>query len=202
MSCPHVAAAHLNAPRAGQPVHREECCQCFDSQDSDAGIDVCLKCFVSGCPSDSPSGKSHAAAHADRWGEDHALFVNIKRRRKPRAVREATDAAGGHAEPPMKKLAIRQELSEAEKFDWHTSAKCYACHEGGKDLTGDAGASKVRYSVFSHSRMLKSSISLMPSLQLSCRPCLPLSSLKLRLGKRRSLRVTMYTTWSSPRLSS
>ena len=33
-------------------------------------------------------------------------------------------------EPPLKKLAIREEPSEREKYDFVTAVKCYACGGG------------------------------------------------------------------------
>jgi len=121
--CPHISSITLSAPSYNQTVHREECTQCFDDQDGSEGIDVCLKCFNAGCT------RLHAALHADKAGSQHALAVNIKRKRKP--IPESKRDSG---EPPMKKLAIREEASEAEKYDFETRVRCYACQEGGKLL--------------------------------------------------------------------
>ena len=67
------------------------------------------------------------------------MTVNIKRRRKPVEKRQR------EGEPPAKKLAIREEVSESEKYDWETSVKCLACQEGGKVL--EEGKEKVRLSL-------------------------------------------------------
>ncbi|EEB91057.1 hypothetical protein MPER_10652 [Moniliophthora perniciosa FA553] len=41
MSCTHLSQiATLPSPKLSQSVHREECTQCFDGQDSDAGVDA------------------------------------------------------------------------------------------------------------------------------------------------------------------
>ncbi|KAF6752097.1 hypothetical protein DFP72DRAFT_906102 [Ephemerocybe angulata] len=50
MSCAHLSGlARLQPPRLSESVHREECTQCFDDQDSPLGIGVCLTCFNGGC---------------------------------------------------------------------------------------------------------------------------------------------------------
>lgn len=38
-------------------------------------------------------------------------------------------------EPPMKKLAIREEPPEHEKYDFVTAVKCYGC--GGLEIQGN-----------------------------------------------------------------
>ena len=108
-ACPHLQAASLKEPTYSQTVYREECTLCFDTQDSKEGIDVCLTCFNGSCP------RAHAALHFSK--KRHALAVNIKRTKKQRTEQE----------PPLKKLAIRQEPAEAELYDWTTSIKCYEC---------------------------------------------------------------------------
>lgn len=109
-------------------------------QDDEDGIDVCLKCFNAGCP------RQHAPLHAQRQGAAHSLVVNIKRRRKAGSQRASDD------EPPLKKLAIRQEASEAELYDWHNSVKCYACDPAsGKslDVSSDAQTSTIVQGIMS-----------------------------------------------------
>lgn len=74
--CPHLGQRTLRQPPASL-TRPEECSQCFDNQDSDDGVDICLGCYNPGCP------RIHAQAHADRFGDDHAIVVNIRRTRKP-----------------------------------------------------------------------------------------------------------------------
>ncbi|RVX69870.1 hypothetical protein B0A52_05704 [Exophiala mesophila] len=112
MSCPHVHSADLNPPKPTQSVYREDCTQCFDSQDDEAGIDVCLSCFNGGCAGD----RNHSLFH--HTTSSHPLVLNIKRTRK-QVQRD---------EPPPKltKLAIAAETEES-KYQTTTSVKCYAC---------------------------------------------------------------------------
>lgn len=69
----------LRLPTAGTAVHREECTSCFDSQDDELGVDVCLSCFNGQCPAGSRN--QHALLHAAKTG--HSLALNIRRRRRP-----------------------------------------------------------------------------------------------------------------------
>jgi len=112
MACPHVQSADLRPPRPNQSVYREDCTQCFDSIDDEAGLDVCLSCFNGGCAGD----RNHALLHHSSTG--HPLVLNIKRTRK-HVQRD---------EPPPKltKLAIAAETEEY-KYYTTTKVKCYAC---------------------------------------------------------------------------
>src|ERR1700712_2712774 len=103
MSCKHVSDSALKPPTPTQAVYREDCTQCFDSIDDPAGLDVCLYCFNGGCPANHQHSQLHVKA------TNHPLVVNIKRRRRPQAVRD---------EPPHKvaKLAVAAE-TEADKYD-------------------------------------------------------------------------------------
>ncbi|KAF8610742.1 ubiquitinyl hydrolase [Ceratobasidium sp. AG-I] len=114
--CPHfIQLIALQAPRPSQPVHREECTQCFDSQDSPEGIDVCLTCFNGGCLSEE---RHHARTHAERSG--HVWSLNIKRKAKPRTPRDDN-------EPPLKRLAIIEDREE-DKYDITTALRCWTCN--------------------------------------------------------------------------
>ena len=112
MSCPHVDSTDLRPPRANQSLYREDCTQCFDSQDDEAGIDVCLHCFNGGCAGD----RNHSLLHHSLT--NHPLVLNIKRTRK-QILRD---------EPPLKltKLAIAAETEE-DKYDTVTQVRCHAC---------------------------------------------------------------------------
>ncbi|KAG7095273.1 hypothetical protein E1B28_006046 [Marasmius oreades] len=129
MPCPHLKQiASLPSPKLSQSIHREECTQCFDGQDSDAGVDVCLNCFNGGCLSMQDGGNGHASLHAQKFG--HGFTINVKRRLKP-AVEEASrrDLDG---EPPLKmtKVAIMEEREE-DKYDYTTAIRCYKCNPDG-----------------------------------------------------------------------
>ena len=112
MSCPHVHSQDLQPPRPNQSVYREDCTQCFDSQDDEAGIDVCLHCFNGGCAGD----RNHSLLH--HTSSTHPLVLNIKRTRK-HIQRD---------EPPPKltKLAIAAETEE-DRYETTTTVKCYSC---------------------------------------------------------------------------
>ncbi|GAA5953514.1 hypothetical protein JCM21900_006188 [Sporobolomyces salmonicolor] len=122
---PTVPANILNSlapPRPSQLVHREECTQCFDTQDGPRGLDVCLHCFNGGCPAGSVH--SHAALHARKTG--HRVVVNVKRRKRLAALgRRKRDSQ----EPPIKKLAIREELPEEDKYEFVTRVRMYGENE-------------------------------------------------------------------------
>ncbi|OSD05569.1 ubiquitin carboxyl-terminal hydrolase 14 [Trametes coccinea BRFM310] len=118
MSCSHITdIARLQPPRLSQSVHREECTQCFDNQDSPLGIDVCLTCFNGGC---LDKDRHHARTHVAKTG--HTFTLNVKRKLRPSANR--TD----EEEPPakMKKLAIVEEREE-DKYEYKTVLKCWKC---------------------------------------------------------------------------
>ncbi|KAL8283622.1 hypothetical protein RQP46_005417 [Phenoliferia psychrophenolica] len=102
---------HLRPPTATQLVHREECTQCFDDQDGALGVDVCLSCYNGGCPHGSTN--QHALQHFNSTGHSYAL--NVKRTKKviPKSKRDSN-------EPPVKKLAIREEPAEHEKYEFAT----------------------------------------------------------------------------------
>ncbi|KAK7457162.1 ubiquitin C-terminal hydrolase Ubp14 [Stygiomarasmius scandens] len=117
-SCSHLdQLQRLQPPKLSQSVHREECTQCFDNQDSPQGIDVCLSCFNGGC---LDLERHHAATHVQKSG--HAFTLNVKRKLKPSSQRAEDE------EPPakMKKLAIIEEREE-DKYEHSTVVKCWKC---------------------------------------------------------------------------
>ncbi|KAB5539298.1 hypothetical protein GE09DRAFT_1138254 [Coniochaeta sp. 2T2.1] len=117
MSCPHAESLSLRPPTPAQSVYREDCTQCFDSIDDEAGLDVCLQCFNGGCAGD----RTHSQLHNVLFS--HPLALNIRRTRKV-VVRD---------EPPakMSKLAIAAETEE-DRYDTHLTVKCLEC--GVEDL--------------------------------------------------------------------
>ena len=113
----------LPHPKLSQAVHREECTQCFDSQDLPTGIDLCLSCFNGACPG------LHAPIHVHK--SNHLYTLNIRR---------VTVGGGGRGDgsttttrddngPPAKmaKLAIQEEPNEKDKFRFETTVKCWKC---------------------------------------------------------------------------
>ncbi|RDB31082.1 Ubiquitin carboxyl-terminal hydrolase 14 [Hypsizygus marmoreus] len=136
MSCTHLdQIARLQPPRLSQSVHREECTQCFDSQDSPGGVEVCLTCFNGGCPD---AQKHHARIHVQKSG--HTFTLNIKRKLKPSAQRTEDE------EPPAKmtKLAIVEDREE-EKYEHATTVKCWKCDGGnGVEVPGASDNPKIK----------------------------------------------------------
>ncbi|KAG9311206.1 hypothetical protein JVU11DRAFT_8281 [Chiua virens] len=134
-SCPHQSElSKLQQPKISQSVHREECTQCFDNQDGDDGVEVCLVCFNGACLSPD---RHHARTHVARSG--HTFTLNVKRKPKPKSHHSR-----GDEEPPAKmtKLAIVQEREE-DKYDHHTSLRCWQCDpENGKEIVGDENTTK------------------------------------------------------------
>ncbi|PBK81751.1 ubiquitinyl hydrolase [Armillaria gallica] len=117
-SCSHLdQLSRLQLPRLSQSVHREECTQCFDSQDDSQGIEVCLTCFNGGCLDPE---RRHALLHVSKHG--HPFTLNVKRKLKPSAKRNEDE------EPPAKmtKLSISEEREE-DKYDYQTVVKCWQC---------------------------------------------------------------------------
>ena len=112
MECPHARSQDLRPPRANQSVYREDCTQCFDSIDDEAGLDICLSCFNGGCAGD----RNHSLLHHSLTS--HPLVLNIKRTRR-HVERD---------EPPPKltKVAIAAETEE-DKYDTTTTVNCHAC---------------------------------------------------------------------------
>ncbi|GAA6016937.1 hypothetical protein JCM11491_006918 [Sporobolomyces phaffii] len=112
--------ATLSPPRPSQLVHREECTQCFDTAESlgELGLDVCLTCFNGQCPHDSTH--AHSTAHAVLTG--HTVVLNLVKRRKPVSDRNPKRDS---QEPPIKRLAIRREPTEAEEFDTVATVKVF-----------------------------------------------------------------------------
>ncbi|KAG5735611.1 Ubiquitin carboxyl-terminal hydrolase 14 [Termitomyces sp. T112] len=136
MSCPHLESiARLSAPKLSQSVHREECTQCFDSQDLPPGIEVCLSCFNGAC---SEPLKHHAQTHIQRSG--HHYTLNVKRKPKPSSQRTEDD------EPPAKmtKLAIVGDREE-DRYETSTVVKCWACEpEKGRELPEAVAEPKIK----------------------------------------------------------
>ncbi|KAJ3832323.1 ubiquitin carboxyl-terminal hydrolase 14 [Lentinula raphanica] len=121
--CNHLSQmASLQPPKLSQSVHREECTQCFDDQDTASGISVCLTCFNGGCLS---SERHHALTHWKKTG--HLFSLDVKRVRKETNERFSGHRAEG-AEPPLKmtKLAIVEERDE-DKYSYVTSIRCWDC---------------------------------------------------------------------------
>ncbi|KAM0756328.1 ubiquitinyl hydrolase [Meredithblackwellia eburnea MCA 4105] len=109
----------LKAPTATTLVYREECTKCFDNQDGPLGVDVCLTCYNGSCPHGSTN--NHAKTHFETTG--HAYAINVRRTKKPQLKSKRVSVDSN--EPPVKKLAIREEPAEHEKYDFVTVPKMY-----------------------------------------------------------------------------
>ncbi|KAI8615238.1 hypothetical protein BC830DRAFT_1187292 [Chytriomyces sp. MP71] len=129
MVCSHLPTAPTSANNLRNGVFKDECTQCFVDQDSVAGINVCLTCFNGACVDNG-----HSKAHFNNW--NHPLNLNIRRVPKPKK--------DGEQPPPLKKVAIQAEPSEAEQFDFITSVRCFHCGEvdvnASPNLSGLVGA--------------------------------------------------------------
>ncbi|RKP10740.1 hypothetical protein THASP1DRAFT_34034 [Thamnocephalis sphaerospora] len=115
--CPHVLTTPLRPPGAFTTVHREECTQCFDTQDAEHGLNVCLSCFNGGC---TDAERCHGQLHATTRG--HPLALNVRRLRKEKPER------AGDEQPPQKitKLAIIPGAQEDE-YEYETRVLCLLC---------------------------------------------------------------------------
>ncbi|KAJ4482457.1 hypothetical protein J3R30DRAFT_3656495 [Lentinula aciculospora] len=121
--CTHLLqVASLDPPKLSQSVHREECTQCFDDQDTTHGISVCLTCFNGGCMS---AERHHAQTHWKKTG--HLFSADVKRIIKKKDEKSLGQRVED-SEPPLKmtKLAILEER-DVEKYDYYTSVRCWAC---------------------------------------------------------------------------
>ncbi len=58
----------------GYTVFKEECTQCYDSDESPTGLDLCLTCFNGGC---TTAGKQHSTRH--HTVASHPIVCNIKK---------------------------------------------------------------------------------------------------------------------------
>ncbi|KAH8915803.1 hypothetical protein BT69DRAFT_1303420, partial [Atractiella rhizophila] len=177
MSCPHLPQLlpYASPPRSSDAVHREECTQCFDTQDSPNGVDVCLSCYNGGC-CDNESERQHAKLH---WRKNrHPIVVNVKRRRKQLPKRD-------DGEPPLKKLAIREE-DDSKKYDYTTTLKCYQCSEGGTILPDeqqkDAAAQKIVEGIMS--AMSSAEKSDVKAWEMNVTSCLHIDALEQQEGKK------------------
>ncbi|KAH0826369.1 hypothetical protein J3R83DRAFT_5331 [Lanmaoa asiatica] len=148
-SCPHQSdLSKLQQPRLSQSVHREECTQCFDNQDGDDGVDVCLVCFNGACLGQDRPSRAHsrrtigACLHPQRQTEtktENPTTVCVSSLIPLGHERDKTDRNQGDDEPPSKmtKLAIVQEREE-DKYDHHTALRCWKCDTvNGKEITAD-----------------------------------------------------------------
>ncbi|KAM3589067.1 ubiquitin C-terminal hydrolase Ubp14 [Umbelopsis sp. WA50703] len=118
-TCPHIDVAQLQLPTTFSNIYKDECTQCFDSQDSPNGIDVCLTCFNGGC---ADPKKNHARLHFSK--SQHPIVLNMRRIAKDPPKRRSEDESP--PPPKISKLAIVPE-NEEDKYHYITKAKCYAC---------------------------------------------------------------------------
>ncbi|CAA17049.1 Lys48-specific deubiquitinase Ubp14 [Schizosaccharomyces pombe] len=114
MSCPHLTETNVVIPDNSQVIYREECVRCFNSQDEEGGIDLCLTCFQSGC---GETGLKHSLVHFEQTL--HPIVVTIARQPKQKI----------NDEPPQKitKLEIRED-SDEDLYDYFYVPKCLVCN--------------------------------------------------------------------------
>ncbi|KAJ2504850.1 ubiquitin C-terminal hydrolase Ubp14, partial [Coemansia sp. RSA 2052] len=117
MPCQHALAARLTPPSSSTPVYKEECTQCFDSQDTPEGVDVCLSCFNGGCP-----GEPYNHAHQHSMKSGHYLALNIRR-----TAKKPIDGGGDERPAKLTKLEIRADDTGADGFEYHTFVRCWGC---------------------------------------------------------------------------
>eukprot|EP01156_Anaeramoeba_ignava_P003146 Anaeramoba_ignava/a220_84.p1 GENE.a220_84~~a220_84.p1 ORF type:complete len:676 (-),score=223.52 a220_84:50-2050(-) len=72
---------YINLPNSNTQIYKEECTECFDTIDSEKGIDVCLTCFNGGCYT-----HNHSARHAIEYS--HPFVLNIRRIKKEKEEKE------------------------------------------------------------------------------------------------------------------
>ncbi len=115
-TCPHCE--QVNIPSADTPIHKEECCQCFDSDISEGGLNLCLTCFTGGCA----GGNNHSGRHFEL--SKHPIVLNIVKTRLPDAEITLTSdpATGG-----VKTLEDVKVDDLAPKFEYTRRAYCLAC---------------------------------------------------------------------------
>lgn len=114
--CSH--SKNLRLPSASTKIFKDECTLCFDNQDMDDGIDVCLSCHNGSCNTAASKAQNHSQLHYQKTG--HSVVLNIKRTRKVDSDMRI---------PPQKitKLAIEAEKDEKEIYNFQTSLKCFHC---------------------------------------------------------------------------
>ena len=89
-------------------LFKEECTLCFDNQDTENGIDVCLLCFNGSCP------KNHTKLHSAK--HNHPLYLNIKRKQKLNPENRPEK---------MTKLMVQDNNIE---YEFETVLKCHPCN--------------------------------------------------------------------------
>lgn len=112
--CQHLQNFNFKEINYNTTIYKDECTQCFDNQDSENGVNVCLTCYNGGCEN---SIYNHSLCHSQRF--NHPLVMNIKRTLK---------SDKSHEEPPQKitKLEITEE-NEKDLYDINVFVKCIPC---------------------------------------------------------------------------
>ena len=126
MTCTHVTAANVRAPTGASTLYKEECTQCFQDQDGEYGVDICLTCFNGGC-------EAHAALHAATRAHPVALNVRRREKAKPEGAADGGDGEDGDGEPAKKitKLAIGVEGGAdgvGKEYEFEYRVRCKECN--------------------------------------------------------------------------
>ncbi|PVG01594.1 cysteine proteinase [Serendipita vermifera] len=128
MTCPHLEHLQsLRTPRHSQVVYRDECTQCFDDQDMEGGVDVCLSCFNGACLGEE---RHHQRTHFQK--SNHPFTLNVRRTPKPTVKLES-------GEPPTKRKRLTSKIIvEEDNYVHNTELKCWLCdpHHGKVILHG------------------------------------------------------------------
>jgi len=139
--CPHLSSVRV--PAAGAVIHKEECTQCYHTDASPSGLDVCLTCYNGGCTGLDSFG--HAARHAT-LGVGHPIVLNI---RKIEIEKDENAEAQGEEDAEMKDASSAEEpatkkqstgvegssseadklkiVDESPKYRYETQARCLVC---------------------------------------------------------------------------
>lgn len=104
--CDH-SKSEISLPKANSIIYKEECTLCFENQDSEDGIDVCLSCYNGSCVS------SHTGLHFTKT--KHPLYLNIKRKKQNDETKRPEK---------ITKLSIQEDKTT---YEFKTSIKCIPC---------------------------------------------------------------------------
>lgn len=128
--CPHLS--DIRIPTVGSSlIHKEECTQCFASDNAVDGINVCLTCFNGGC---SISEYNHSEQHSRV--SSHPIVLKIMKREKNTAEKEESNDNNNSVQPQkITKLAINMPggLQDSDMADnksnyiYETELYCFKC---------------------------------------------------------------------------
>lgn len=133
-SCSHTGnSSHVRAPPKNTPIHKDECTQCFHTNEFEGGVNVCFNCFNGSClnlmeaHNSQLENNTHTTKHFTLT--NHPVIVNLRKREKPQ---EQKDESMTDAEPQaITKLAIGKEggadAIQTPKYLYDVRIFCLAC---------------------------------------------------------------------------